>query len=205
MHTMARRQTSWDESELVARAKQGDQRSLAELLKHHGPRLYRAVLLPRLANEARAKDALGATYLRVIQNIDRYTPSPRGMHPWLRVIAMRVALDMIRNSKREALFDPDEMARQVQQARHDADHPELRDDPMQERHDRQVARNKLRQALDDIPPRYAQAIRLRILEDRPRQEVAHIMGMSPATFDVVLHRSVAALKKALRTEGSRQR
>ena len=70
----------WDEAQLIILAKQGDQRALGALLTHHGPRLYRAVLLPRLGDEARAKDALSTTYLRIIQKLDRYEPNPKGMY-----------------------------------------------------------------------------------------------------------------------------
>ena len=48
-------------------------------------------------------------------------------------------------------------------------------------------------------PRYASAIRLRVLEERPREEVARELGVTVATFDVVLHRAMTALKKALGT------
>ena len=40
-------------------------------------------------------------------------------------------------------------------------------------------------------------IRQRILDERPREEVAAALGVSVATFDVVLHRALGALKKAL--------
>ena len=52
-------------------------------------------------------------------------------------------------------------------------------------------------ALAKINPRYAEAIRLRVLQERPREEVAAALGASPATFDVVLHRAMAALRKVL--------
>ena len=50
-------------------------------------------------------------------------------------------------------------------------------------------------------PRYADAIRLRVLEERSRDEAAQTLGVSVATFDVVLHRAMAALRKALSERG----
>ncbi len=52
-------------------------------------------------------------------------------------------------------------------------------------------------ALAKLNPRYASAIRLRVLEERSREEVATTLGVSVATFDVVLHRAMTSLKKAL--------
>jgi RNA polymerase sigma-70 factor (ECF subfamily) len=185
------------EHRLVAAAKAGDRAALGKLLSLHGPRLYRSVLLPRLGHEARARDALSATYERVIQRLDHYEWQPCGIYPWLRVVAMRIALDMLRASKRELLFEGDAIEREVQKAEAALDHAPAGSDPLQERHDREVARMRVHDALDRINPRYAQAIRLRVLEERPREEVAERMGVTPATFDVILHRSVAALKRVL--------
>jgi RNA polymerase sigma-70 factor (ECF subfamily) len=41
------------------------------------------------------------------------------------------------------------------------------------------------------------AIRLRVLEERSREEVARELEVTPATFDVVLHRAMQALRKTL--------
>ena len=59
----------------------------------------------------------------------------------------------------------------------------------------------MRELLGRINPRYADVIRLRVLEERSREEAARTLGVSVATFDVVLHRAMAALRKAL-PEGS---
>ena len=56
-------------------------------------------------------------------------------------------------------------------------------------------------ALGRIHPRYAEAIRLRVLQEKPREEVAKALGATPATFDVVLHRAMAALRKVLGESG----
>ena len=60
----------------------------------------------------------------------------------------------------------------------------------------------MRDVLGRINPRYADAIRLRILEERSREEAALSLGVSVATFDVVLHRAMAALRKALSEGGN---
>lgn len=191
------------EQRLVERAKAGDRKALGELLSAHGPRLYRAVLLPRLGDEARARDALSATYERAIQRLDQYEWQPCGIYPWLRVVAMRIALDMLRARRRELLFDADDLSREVEAAEAAmGGNPSSSLEVLEERQEMDVARERLRDALERINPRYAKAIRLRVLEDRPREEVARQMGVSPATFDVLLHRSMAALKKAIGSRGT---
>ena len=72
-----------------------------------------------------------------------------------------------------------------------------RDAEALERHDLAVARNRVIEVLDRIHPRYREAIRLRILEEKSREEAAQTLGVSIGTFDVVLHRAMAAVRKAL--------
>ena len=95
----------------VDRARAGDKQALRSILERYGPVLYRTVLLPRLGNEANAKDALADTYARVVTAIARYEWHPAGVYPWLRTIAFHVAIDQLRARKRETPFDADALAR----------------------------------------------------------------------------------------------
>jgi RNA polymerase sigma factor (sigma-70 family) len=181
------------ERDLVARAQAGDRAAVGELLGRHGPTLYRSVLLPRLGSEAAAKDALGETYAKVVERIDRFTWAGVGFYPWLRTVALRVAIDHLRARKRMLLWEADDVERELDAA---ATTTPL-DHALAERRDREAARRKVEAALARIHPRYAQAIRLRILEEQPREDVARTLEVTPATFDVLLHRAIAALRKAV--------
>lgn len=174
-------------------AKAGDRQALANILRRHGPVLYRAVLLPRLGSEAAAQDALADTYVRVLERFDQFEWRGCGVYPWLRVIAMRIALDMIRGRRRESLFEPADLARAVDAAESDLD--KGIDMELCERRDREAAKKKLQRALESINQRYATAIRLRVLQEKSREEAAEVLGVTVPTFDVVLHRALAALKK----------
>lgn len=197
-------QPELDERELIERAQAGDRKALGQLLSRHGPKLFRTVLLPRLGDEARARDALSATYERVIERLDQYRWQPCGMYPWLRVVALRIALDMLRAGRKELLFDAEQLQVEVERAEAQLEHNPSCYEALQEQHDLEAARRRVQRALDRINPRYAQAIRLRVLEDCPREQVAQRMGVTVATFDVLLHRALAALKKALSTDASEQ-
>ncbi len=184
------------ERRLCERARGGDRTALGELLERHGPRLYRAVLLPRLGSPALAEEALSLTYLRVVERIARFEWQSVGIYPWLRVVAMRIALDQLRARKREVLFDANDLEREVDQAER-----ETRDAAALEAHDLGVARARVASLLGRLHPRYGQAIRMRVLEERPRAEAAAELGVTVATFDVVLHRAMASLRKVLDAEG----
>ncbi len=184
------------EQRLCARAKLGDRQALGELLRTHGPRLYRCVLLPRLGSAASAEDALSRTYTKVVEHIGRFEWQDVGLYPWLRTIALRVAIDELRARRRERLFEPQDLEREL-----DGSPPSSRETEALERHDLAKAREKVEQLLSRINPRYALAIRRRVLEQRSREDLAQELGVSVATGDVVLHRAMTALRSALENRG----
>jgi RNA polymerase sigma-70 factor (ECF subfamily) len=183
------------ERRLCERAKTGDRNALGALLTEHGPRLYRSVLLPRLGSRTAAEEALSLTYLKVLERFDRFEWQNVGVYPWLRVVALRVALDHLRARKREVLFDGADLEREI-----DRGEREARDARALEEHDLGVCRERVEALLGRIHPRYADAIRLRVLEERPRKEAAEALGVALGTFDVVLHRAMVALRKVLNEE-----
>jgi RNA polymerase sigma factor (sigma-70 family) len=184
------------ERALVERAQAGDRQALGALLRKHGPRLYRSVLLPRLGSAATAEEGLSRTYLKVLEHFHQFSWQAVGVYPWLRVVALRVALDLLRAKKRQVLFEPEDVERELDQAEREA-----READALERRDLNYAKERVRLLLSRINPRYADAIRLRVLEERSRDEAAQTLGVSVATFDVVLHRAMAALRKALSEGG----
>jgi RNA polymerase sigma factor (sigma-70 family) len=181
---------------LVVKAQSGDRVAMGELLKRYGGPLYATVLLPRLGSEAAAKDALSETYAKVVERIDRFQWQNVGFYPWLRTVALRVALDALRARKRTVLWEAEDIQREV-----DASQTTTPlDQAVQERRDREAAKARVEVALGRIHERYARAIRMRVIEEKPREEVAAELGVTPATFDVLLHRATAALRKALKED-----
>jgi RNA polymerase sigma factor (sigma-70 family) len=188
------------ERELCLRAQSGDRTALGQILRRYGPILYRSVLLPRLGRDALAQDALAETYARVVERFHQFQWQNTGVYPWLRVVALRIALDILRARRRELLYDPTDLEREIDASEDDP--TASGETELLEKRDLADARARVESALGAINPRYAQAIRQRVLEERSRDEVAAALGVSVATFDVVLHRALTALKKALQTSRS---
>src|SRR5205814_4068636 len=69
------------------------------------------------------------------------------------------------------------------------------DDALIAEEDRAGARARVAAVLARLPERYRDALRLRLLEERPREECARALGTTVATFDVLLHRAVKAFRK----------
>ncbi len=137
------------------------------------------------------------TYLKVVERFNQFSWQAVGIYPWLRVVALRVALDQLRARKRETVFQPEDLEREIDQVEREA-----RDAVSSEAHDLAFARQRVVDLVGRLHPRYGRALTLRVLEERPREECAAALDVSTATFDVVLHRAVAALKKELAREPS---
>jgi RNA polymerase sigma factor (sigma-70 family) len=184
-----------NEEALVAAAKEGDRDALGTLLRQYGPMVYASVLLPRLGNEAAAKDALSEVYRKVLGAIASLEYRAHGIYPWLRTIALRVALDQLRARKRNIVWSPEDIADEL-----DARPPSSRRSAEAQwiaAEDRARVKNKVEQGMARIPERYQEVIRRRVLAEEPRLDVAKAMDVKPETLDVLLHRALAALKKAL--------
>ena len=54
---------------------------------------------------------------------------------------------------------------------------------------------QVEKALTLINPRYAEALRLRLLQDEDRDVCAERMGVTIGNFDVILHRACNAFRK----------
>ncbi len=185
----------------VVLAQRGDRTALGKLLVGYGPALYRSVLLPRLGSEPAAKEALAETYAKVVERIDQFTWQGVGIYPWLRTVALRVALDILRARSRVVFLTEDDLAIELDRTADDAP----TDARLSALRDEKAAREKVTAALARIHPRYARAIQVRLLDEQPREEAARLLEVTPATFDVLLHRALAALRKDLARDGRGER
>ncbi len=176
------------ERAVVVRLKKGDREALGELYSWYGMRIYRQVILPRLPIPELAEDVLRDTFRIVLERIEQYDLVDRSIFFWLRRIAINRAIDVHRaHARRERLQDrvEENIDRTVGQP------PPAPDRGQEQRETREL----VEEALELINPRYAQALRLRMLEDRDREECARILGVTTGNFDVILHRAAKAFRK----------
>src|SRR5690606_30951155 len=168
-------------------------RAWAELYELLAPALYRRVLMPRLGDPGAAEDALAETFRIAIERIDSFEDQGHGIYPWLCRIAHNRAMDLHR-------------ARATTQRKlADLSHALVADSaPIAGADDLYEARleegelsTRLHGALDALNPRYRQAILLRYVEERSREECALALELKLGTFDVLILRALRALARRL--------
>ena len=178
-----------EEKAVVKSAQLGDRQAAAQLYYWFGDRLYRQVILPRLPVIEQAEDVLRDTYRIAFERIKQFQSIDRSIFFWLRRIAINLVIDTYRRQVRkhklaERLLAEDALDSITSSAEPSPDHALLADDN----------RALIERALKLINPRYALALRLRLLEDRSRAECAEVLKVSLATFDVLFHRACKAFR-----------
>lgn len=177
-----------EEERLVAQAKAGDMNALRPLLTRYAEPLYGAVILPRLRDRAAAEEVLRETFIAAVEKIATFRWESRGIYGWLRQIAANKAIDVHRRAQRAARA----MARFGAEPR---EAEPAADDALIAGEDRRRAGERVAQVMERLNPRYRDALRLRLLEERPREECARLLGVTVPTFDVLFFRAVRAFRK----------
>jgi len=175
--------------ELVRQALNGDSNALAELYRHHLDYIYRYVYM-RIGTQADAEDLTSETFLRMVENLDRYRG--RGQfRGWLLGIARHVVNDFYRIHYRIGEETLDEL--EVRWAAN----PFSTDDP-----DNDLKRQKnlvflMREWLARLPDHYRRVLELRFLEGRSIRETAQAMNCTETTVKVRQYRALKKLAQAM--------
>ena len=177
-----------EERSVIQRLKEGDRQAFATLYGWYGDPIFRQAILPRLPNRELAEDCLRDTFRTALEKIEMFRVEDRSIFFWLRRIAVNKAIDTHRRYKRDH--------RLVEAVREQPVDPTVQHPP---RPDRKVevddTRRQVDASLEKMNPRYALALRLRLIEDKEREECAEKLGVTVGNFDVILHRACKAFRK----------
>lgn len=178
-----------EEKLVVEQAQSGDRLAAAQLYHWFGDKLYRQVILPRLPVVEQAEDVLRDTYRIAFERIEQFQPTDRSVFFWLRRIAINLVIDTYRRQVRkhklaERILAEDALESVVSTPEPAPDAESITAD----------TREMIERSLEQINPRYAQALRLRLLEDYEREACAAALDITVATFDVLFHRACKAFR-----------
>jgi RNA polymerase sigma factor (sigma-70 family) len=178
-----------EEIDVIRAAQSGDREAAARLYGWFGHLLYRQVILPRLPVDELAEDVLRDSFRIVFERIDQYEPRDRSIYFWLRRIAVNLVVDAYRRQGRDRRIAENILARDAA-GETMADAPAAPDKGLMD----SDVRTLIEGSLSKINTRYARALRLRLLEERSRQECADLMEVGIGAFDVLFHRACKAFR-----------
>jgi RNA polymerase sigma-70 factor (ECF subfamily) len=140
----------------------------------------------------RIDDAVQDTLLTIHRARQTYDPT-RSFSAWLRVLAQRRAVDLMRKTGRQAVR---EVHAPLAYERHaDESAANLRTAPGAD------AARRLGEAVADLPLRQREAVQLLVLQERSLADTAAATGRSRGSLKVNLHRALKSLRARLGPAG----
>ena len=185
-----------DKADLIRRAADGDEAAWIEIVHEYSGLLHAVVRGCRLS-PAQAQDAVQATWLRLLEHLGDVR-NPACLPGWLRTTAFRVALEIIKESRREAPlehYQEGTPATCVLSA--ETDRPEA----AVLRHDRE---RLLRAVLTTLSPREQRLLQLLVSPAQPSYEqIGAELGMPVGSIGPTRGRLLRRLRTALEAEDFR--
>jgi RNA polymerase sigma-70 factor (ECF subfamily) len=168
-----------DERGWILAAQHGDQAAFGQLVTRHQRRAY-AVARAIVLNHEDAEDAVQEAFLHAYRALDRFRPD-QAFGAWLHRIVANAALDLTRRRKvREA----DEL-------------PETIASPFRDPAEAGNLKERLREALSELPPRQRAVIVLHDIEGFKHAEIGTMLGIPEGTARSDLHYARARLRDSL--------
>jgi RNA polymerase sigma-70 factor (ECF subfamily) len=178
-----------NETELVARARQGEQAAWSTLIEQHQTAVFRLAYL-LLANTDEAKDVAQETFIRAFQALSHFD-SARPLRPWL----LSITTNLARNQRRAIGRYLAAVGRFFQIGAE----PPLAANPG-EIHLQQWEAQQLWQAVRRLGHKDQEIIYLRYFLELSVAETAEITRLPSGTIKSRLHRSLGRLRAVLETE-----
>lgn len=171
--------------DLVRRCQRGDPQALAQFAAQVQGPLF-GYLCRMVGDRGRAEDALQDTLLRALRALPGWRPEG-SFEGWLFTIARNCAMDILRERPMASLDSEDRPG--------DAIPGE--NEPPEERVDRAILTERMREALAGLPPEQREVVSLRIYGGLAFKEIARLVGCPINTALGRMRYALLNLKKAL--------
>jgi RNA polymerase sigma-70 factor (ECF subfamily) len=169
-----------DEINLMQRAAAGEAAAFQAIFTRYQDRIYNYVCR-MVGDPIEAQDLTQDSFIKAYQALQR-GDSPANPTAWLYCIASRTCLDALRRRRLIRWLPLAKLREQRRPTARDADSPEQHLLRAQER-------DRIRQALERLPPRYRMVLLLREYEGLSYKQIAEVTGDSLSTVKVTLYRA----------------
>ena len=167
-----------DERDLVERTMRGEHAAFTTLYLAHAPAAY-AAAHRLLGNSADAEDVIQELFLALPATLAGHDPARGPLAPWLRRVAVRMALMRMRSIRRRRETSPEVVA------------------TLLARDDRPIERLSIEAALGRLDDEQRAVFLLKEVEGYEHREIAALLEISIANSEVRLFRARQALRAHL--------
>jgi RNA polymerase sigma-70 factor (ECF subfamily) len=184
------------DADVVALAQQGRESAYRELIRRYERPVF-SLVFRMVRDRAMAEDLAQETFIKVLNNIDRYVPEFK-FSSWLFKIANNLAIDHLRRRQLPTISmhgAPDATTA----SRIEATTFEIASDgesALEELEARELG-TAIEKAIAALRPEYRSCIMLRHVEGRSYEEIAATLDLPLGTVKTYIHRARHELRKAL--------
>jgi RNA polymerase sigma-70 factor (ECF subfamily) len=182
------------EKELIARVIAGETDLFHELIRPYERMVYLSILT-MLRNEQEAEDAAQEVMINAFRHLKSFRGDAK-FSTWLVTIAMNEGRQRLRKAKAAPHESLDEDKEDREGDFTPAVLTDWREIPS-EALEKKEMRQKLREAVELLPPIYREVLVLRDLEELNQEETASALGINVTLVKVRLHRARMMLQKML--------
>lgn len=175
------------EAELIARLKDRDEDAYREVLARYSDPLYR-YLYGITGDTQLSQDLLGDTFLRVVEQIDRYTYQGAPFKSWLYRIAHNLAINALRRDRRLVAVP------NLEQAARPITDPAI---GIADELEQAALRAALRASLPELTEEQQQVVALRFMGGLSLAETAETMGKNENAVKQLQLRALRALERQI--------
>ena len=176
---------------LMLRVREGDQASFGVLLQRHRAPVFH-FLCRMVQNQAVAEELAQEVFLRIYRSRSTYEPTAK-FTTWLFRIATRLALNSLRDGKKEKLQDsleeetPDGTSRQLPDRGRTIEQEMLY----------QARLREVREAIEGLPAKQRAAVLMHKYDDMEYSQIARVLRCSDSAVKSLLFRAYESLRFAL--------
>lgn len=175
-----------DEVKLINRAKRGDQQAVSELYERHFDSIFNYVYY-RVGDQGTAEDLSAEVFIRMLENLDGFSPAGGSILAWLYTIAKNLVIDHYRENGDETLPIKDSILAGEDKS------------PARWVEKRQTQRCFTR-ALYHLTEEQRRVVIHKFIDERSTTETANLMGKSEGAVRSLQYRALQVLERALEEE-----
>ncbi|MCK5033806.1 MAG: sigma-70 family RNA polymerase sigma factor [Calditrichia bacterium] len=181
------------DSELISKAKSGDEYALEELLGKYKIAVYNLVYR-MVKDKQEAEDLTQETFIKTFKSLPSFNEE-YAFSTWIFKIATNNCIDFFRKRKLKT-YSIDKPI-QYKTSEIQQDHPDT--DPNAEKSMLAEERSELiKKAIDSLPKKYNEAIVLRHMKEKSYEEIAEMLNLPLGTVKARIFRAREMLNKALK-------
>lgn len=183
------------DSELIQRAKSGEEKALEELIGKYKIAVYNLVYR-MVRDKQEAEDLTQETFIKTFKSLPSFNEE-YAFSTWIFKIATNNCIDFFRKRKLKTYSIDKPIKYKTSEIQQDHPDPDL-DAEKQILADERS--HLIKEAINSLPEKYHQAIKLRHVEERSYEEIAEMLDLPLGTVKARIFRAREMLNKALKSK-----